>query len=312
MAMPTDTLLRYRPWRGTLHGPTWGAVAMARVALRMMVRRKLFWALYALAAMVFFFFFYGQYLVVWIQLQTANQTVMLAGFHLRAGDLTKFLDKLALNGSAHTYGNYIWFQGYLAMIMLSLAGAILIGNDFQYGSLPFYLSKPIGRWHYVLGKCLGAATFINLLTTIPALILYFQAGLLYDWQTYYLDHLRELAGILGYGAVLTVTLSLLLVATAVGLRRTVPLVMVWAGIFVLCRMMASFLVDGQNFHQRWRLIDLWNDLYLVGLAMLGADHESIRPSTQPEIWEAALAVGAVCVCCLLYLRRRIQAVEIVN
>ena len=78
------------------------------------------------------------------------------------------------------------------------------------------------------------------------------------------------------------------------------------------RMMASFLVDGQNFHQRWRLIDLWTDLYLVGLAMLGADHESIRPSTQPEIWEAALAVGAVCVCCLLYLRRRIQAVEIVN
>jgi ABC-2 type transport system permease protein len=312
MPTPTDALLRYRPWRGTLRGPLNGSWAMARVSLRLMFRRKLFWALYGLAGMIFFFFFYGQYLVVWIQLQTANQTVSLAGLRVRAGDLTRFLDRLALNGSAHTFGNFIWFEGYVAMIVLALAGAVLVGNDFHHGSLPFYLSKPIGRWHYVLGKCLGAAAFVNLLTTVPALVLFFQAGLLYDWQAYYLDHWREFLGILGYGAVLTVTLSLLLVATAVWVRRTVPLVMVWAAVFVLCRMLASFLVDGQNLDERWRLIDLWNNLYLVGLWCLGADMDHVRPADQPAPWEAAVAVGLVCSACLLYLRRRIQAVEIVQ
>ena len=147
---------------------------------------------------------------------------------------------------------------------------------------------------------------------MPALVLFVQAGLLYDWQAYYLDHGRELLGILGYGAVLTVTLSLLLVATAVWVRRTVPLVMVWVGVFVLCRMLASFLVDGQDLHERWRLIDLWNDLYLVGLWCLGADWDLVRPRDQPQPWEAALTVGLVCVACLLYLRRRVQAVEIVQ
>ena len=312
MPPASDALLRYRPWRGTLRSPIFGALAMGRVSLRLMVRRRLFWGLYGLALMVFFFFFYGQYLVVWIQQQTAGQTVFFGGMPVKAADLTKFLDRLALNGSGHTFANYIWFQGYIAMIVLALAGAVLVGNDFHHGSLPYYLSKPIARRHYVLGKCLGIAMFINLLTTVPGVVLYIQAGLLYDWKTYYADHLRELAGIFGYGATLTVALSLLLVATAVGVRRTVPLVMVWTGIFVLCRMLGGFLVDGQNLDPRWRLIDFWNDLYLVGLGCLGVDRGTVRPPAQPELWEAAVVVGGVCIACVMYLRRRIHAVEIVS
>ena len=54
--------------------------------------------------------------------------------------------------------------------MLALAGSVLVGNDFLHGSLPFYLSKPIGRWHYVLGKCLAIGVFVNLMTTLPAIL----------------------------------------------------------------------------------------------------------------------------------------------
>mgnify|MGYP005846724861 CR=1 FL=1 len=312
MTVISDQLLRYRSWRGELHGPGYASLAMARVSLRMMLRRKLFWGLYALALMVFFFFFYGQYLVVWIQQQTASQTIFFGGIPIKLDNLTKFLDRLHLNGSAHTFGNLIWFQGYISMIVLALAGSVLIGNDFHHGSLPFYLSKPISRWHYFLGKCLGIALFVNLLTTIPALVLFVQAGLLYDWKSYYLDHFRQFAGILGYGAVLTVSLSLLLMATAVWVRRTVPLMMVWTGLFVLCRMLAGFLVDGQQLSPRWRLIDLWNNYYLLGLWCLDADRGTIRPAAQPAFVEAFLAVVIVAIVCLGYLRRRIQAVEIIG
>jgi ABC-2 type transport system permease protein len=311
MATPTETLLRYRPWRGDLQGPASGSLAMARISLKLMMRRKLFWALYALAALIFFFFFYGQYLVVWIQIQTANQSVPFLGVRIRVAELLKFLDKLNLNGSAHTYGNFIWFQGYISMIVLALAGSVLVGNDFHHGSLPFYLSKPMGRRHYVLGKCLGAGIFVNMLTTVPALILYIQAGFLYDWQTYYFQHLRELAGIIGYGLILTVTLGLFLVASAVAVRRTVPLVMIWAGVFVLCRMVGGFLVEGQRFQPGWRLMDLWNNLYLVGLWCLGADRSEEVPGTQPATWEAFLVIAVVCGVCAVYLRRRVQAVEVV-
>jgi ABC-2 type transport system permease protein len=314
MPTPTEHLLRYRPWRGTFRPPAFASLAMARSSLRIMFRRKLFWALYSLALLIFFFFFYGQYLVVWIGLQTANQTVMFAGVPVRVGELTKFLDKVHLNGSPHTFGNFIWFEGYISMIVLALAGAILVGNDFHYGSLPFYLSKPIGRWHYVLGKCLGVGVFINLMTTLPAVILFIQAGLLHDWRSYYLDHFTLLLGILGYGLALTASLSLLLVATAVWVRRTVPLIMVWSGLFVLCRQLGNFLVDGQGLNPRWKLIDLWNDLYLVGLGCLKADLSDpvMGGKKNPSIEEALLVLAAVAAACVLYLWKRIQAVEVVS
>lgn len=312
MPTQTDTLLRYRPWRGTLHGPVWSALAMARVSLRLMFRRRLYWGLFALSLLVFFFFFYGQYLVVWITTQVNDDTVPIAGMKVPIKDFTKFLDRLALNGSTHTFGNFIWFQGYVVVIVLALAGSVLVGNDFFYGSLPFYLSKPIGRWHYVLGKCLAIGVFVNLATTIPAALLWLEAGLLLDWQTYYLDNLDLLAGVFAYGLVLTVTLSLLVVATAVAVRRTVPMVMIWMGVFVMMRLLAGWLVDALKFDEHWRLIDLWNNLYLTGLWCLGADPATVRPQPQPPFWEAAAVVGGVGVACLVYLHRRVQAVEIVN
>jgi ABC-type transport system involved in multi-copper enzyme maturation permease subunit len=307
----TDTLLRYRPWRGTPRGPLYASAALARASLKLLVRRRLMWGLFGLALLVFFFFFYAQYLVVWITNQLATETVRFVGIPVNARNLSRFLDRLALNGTDHTFGNFIWYQGYVLVIVLALAGSVLVGNDFFHGSLPFYLAKPIGRWHYILGKCLAVGALINLLTTIPAFLLWLEAGLLYDWKSYYFDNLGLLLGIIGYGAVLTVTLSLLVIATSVWLRRTVPLAMVWMGLFALLPMLAGWLVDATK-DERWRLIDLWNDLYLCGLSCLRADHSTVRPQPQPEYWLAWVAVAVVVLACLAYLRRRIQAVEIVQ
>jgi ABC-type transport system involved in multi-copper enzyme maturation permease subunit len=307
----TDTLLRYRPWRGTPRGPLYASAALARASLKLLLRRRLMWGLFALALLVFFFFFYAQYLVVWITNQLATETVRFAGIPVNARNLSRFLDRLSLNGTDHTFGNFIWYQGYVLVIVLALAGSVLVGNDFAHGSLPFYLAKPIGRWHYVLGKCLAVGVLINLLTTLPALLLWLEAGLLYDWRSYYFDNLDLLLGIIGYGLVLTVTLSLLVIATSVWLRRTVPLAMVWMGLFALLPMLAGWLVDATK-DERWRLIDLWNSLYLCGLSCLQADHATVRPQPQPEYWQAWAAVALTVFGCVAYLRRRIQAIEIVS
>lgn len=311
MSTPTDNLLRYRPWKGDLRPPVFSSLAIARAGLTVLLRRKLFWAVYALAGLIFFAYFFGQYAVVWVKQYTGNKTVAVMGVPLRVSEFTRLLDEVHLNGDAETFANFIWFEGYVAMIVLALAGAVLVGNDFHHGSLPFYLSKPIGRRHYVLGKALGIGGFVNLLTTVPAVLLWIQAGMLLGWQTYFADNVRLLIGILGYGAVLTVTLSLLLVATSVLVRRTVPLVMVWCGLFVLCRALAEFLASTQK-QAAWRLIDLWNDMYLVGLWLLGLEATEARTGgEQPPVWQAAAVLACVCAACWLFLQRRIRAVEVV-
>ncbi|HWG44216.1 MAG TPA: ABC transporter permease subunit [Gemmataceae bacterium] len=308
----TPELLHYRPWRGDFRPPVASVWPIARVALVSIFRRWLFWIIYVLGLLIFLLFFFGQYMLSWAQTQAGESVVPVGQFRMNPRTLIQlFRGLLKLDGGAETYRNFFAYQGHIVMIVLALAGSILIGNDLRFGSLPYYLSKPLSRWHYLLGKGLAVAVFINLMTTIPAVILFVQWGVLESWDYLY-EHFPLLLGILAYGLVLTLTLTLLLLATATWLRRTVPLIMTWTTLFFFCRLLSAALVDGLRFSPRWRLIDLWNSTYLIGNICLGLDPQKIRPSHQPPWYEAALVLGGVCLLCLTYLIRRIQAVEIVR
>lgn len=273
--------------------------------------------MYGLSLLIFLFYFFGQYLQIFLEQKVNEESIRVGGLfaqRVKPEVLMRSLRvALQLNGSADTYGNFLWFEGYIVVVILAFIGSVLIGNDFHHGSLPFYLSKPISRWHYVAGKCLATGIFINLMTTIPALLLFVEYGFIDTWE-YYVDNLRLFGGIIAYGAILTFTLSLLLMATATWLRRTMSMVMIWITIFILGRLMQRWFVDGLHMREQWRLIDLWNNMYLTGMWIMGKPHEEIRPLSQiqPAYWEAALVVAGVFAACIIYLHRRIRAVEIVQ
>jgi hypothetical protein len=300
-------LLHYRPWRGTFRGPLSGVWPIARVALGMMFRRKMFWGLYAIGLLYFLLFFFSQYLFAYIGAQAGDPA---AAGRPGPGVVNFLRGWLKLDGSGESYRTYFSYQGPMVMIILALAGSVIVGNDLRFGSLPFYLAKPPSRWHYLLGKGLAVAVFINLMTTLPALVLWVEYALLDESGDALRGRLPLVAGILAYGAVLTVSLSLVLLATAVWLRRTVPLVMVWTTLFVFANRLSGALVDWLAFDRRWRLIDLWNDTYLVGNACLGLP--ALDPTRQPGWHAAALVLGGVSLLCLSYLVLRIRAVEIVR
>lgn len=324
---PAPDLLPYRPWRGTFRS-SWSAVwPIARISLAMIFRRKLFWALYALGLMIFLLFFFGNYMLAWGEaMADAGQGEVRAGLlgRLKPSDLIKVLRvNLMINGTGQTYRNLFWYQGYIVTIVLALAGSVLIGNDIRFGSLPYYLSKPLSRWHYLLGKGLALAVFINMMTTLPALVLFVQYGFLEMEENYWVGrgtivgtedmHLwlpvnQLVFGILGYGLVLTVVMSVLLLATATWVRKTVPLIMTWAVPFLFCRMVANVMVEGLRYNEHWKLIDLWNCIYLVGNACLGMP----TPARNPSPWWAAAVLVGVTSLCLSYLVVRIRGVEIIG
>ena len=318
MSLPpaSPQLLRYRALGGPRLGPWQGVIAIARSSLLLLARRKLFWALYALSVMIFLFYFFGQYLMVFLE-NRVNESLVRTGNlfarNMRPEFVTRMLrEALHMDGSADTFGDFMWGEGYIAMVILAFAASVIVGNDFQHNSLPFYLSKPIGRWHYLVGKALAVAVVINAMTTVPAIALFIEYGFIDTWD-YYVDQFRLLLGILAYGAALTVTLSLLLLVTATWLRRTVPLVMVWTAAFVMARLVQRWLVDGLGMAPEWRLLDIWNNMYLFGQWVFGKEHELLRPMNQeqPAYWQATSVMVAVIVACLLYLRRRVRAVEVV-
>lgn len=318
-------LLHYRSWQGAFHSPWWSVWPIARVSLGMLFRRKLFWTMYAFGMLLFLMFFFGAYLLAWAQSQLTVSAQQLGGMGNPARMMERIRAALSiLNGSRDTFQYFFAYQGGVVVITLSLVGSLLVGNDFTFRSLVFYLAKPISRWHYILGKCLAVFLVVQMMTTLPALVLFGQHAF-DDWEYlvnvhYFLDNdqahgpagVALLLAIVGYGTLLSVVLSILLVATASWMRRTMPLMMVWMSLFFFLRLLANILVDGLKYDVRWRLLDQWNNLTLLGQACLGYYHEDLGSRPHPEYWEAGLMLAGVCAVCLIYLNHRTRGVEIVS
>jgi ABC-2 type transport system permease protein len=261
MSLPAASpqLLRYRVLATPRRGPFTASVAIARSSLRLLASRRLFWVLYGFSALIFLLYFFGQYLQVFLENRVTDSLVRTGGVvgrTIRPEFVTRMLkEALHMDGSADTYGDLMWTEGYIVMVVLAFAGAIIIGNDFLHNSLPFYLSKPLNRWHYLVGKALAIGAIVNAMTTLPGLALFAEYGFIDTFQ-YYIESWRLLFGILAYGTAMTVTLTLLLLVTATWLRRTVPLVMVWTATFVLARLVQRWLVDGLGLSPTWRYVSL--------------------------------------------------------
>lgn len=329
-------LLHYREWQGEFRGSIWSVWPIARVSLANLMiggpllRCLLFWVLYAVALLTFFMFFFGNLLLTWAEGYMTAQPISFGKINIPPGQMMQAFKNAVnvLNGSNSTFAYFFLFQGLMVMVVLAMAGAVMVGNDFVQRSLSFYLTKPISNWHYILGKCLAIAVVVNMLTTAPALVLYFQHSSS-DWR-YLTDpsYFRGLPpamaspaswelllGILGYGIVLSVCLSIMLVAAACWMRRTMPLVMVWTSVFLFLPLLADGLVRGLQYDARFQLIDMWNNMSLLGLACLGISHdrmERILRLPQPELWEAALVLVGVCSVCLIFLLRRTRAVDVIS
>jgi ABC-type transport system involved in multi-copper enzyme maturation permease subunit len=318
MSLPpaSPQLLRYRALSAPRLGPWHGAWAIARSSLRLLGRRKMFWVLYVFSLLIFLLYFFGQYLMVFLENRVSESMVRTGGVmgrNIRPEFFVRMLrETMHMDGTADTFGDLMWTEGYIVMVLLAFAGSIIIGNDFQHRSLPFYLSKPISRRHYLVGKALAVAVLVNAMTTLPGLALFIEYGFIDTWE-YYVNSWRLLVGILAYGLAMTVTLTLLLLVTATWLRRTVPLVMFWTAMFVMARLVQRWLVDGLNLSPRWRLIDIWNNMYLFGQWVFGTEHDLLRPlrQEQPAYHEATAVMIVVCLACVLYLSRRVRAIEVV-
>lgn len=317
--------LHYRPWTGDARPAISSVWPIARVALGLLLRRKLFWVLYAFALLIFLMFFFGSLFFDWAQSQLNDAPVQLGKLKVDPNKAMEFVKQQikVLSGTRETYASFFGLQGPMTAIVLCLSGAVLVGNDFAQRGVPFFLAKPIKPWHYLAGKFLAIAVVVNLLLTVPALVLYAQQTL-GDWN-YLLDpdFFRNsggqgpagaplLLGILGVGILLTVVLGTILLATSAYVGRTMPLILVWTALFLFLRALSRTLVDGLRYDARWRLLDLWNSLGLLGQAMLGFDHDESLPKPQPDYWEAAVVLGGVCILCLILLRHRMSRLEIVR
>jgi len=286
----------YRGLSDALRPHWWACWPIARTGVLLVLRRKLFWLLLALALVNFLFIFALIYLKA--QISAEHEGVR------------QFVDRIlkSVSGSGETYRDFMFAQGTVTMLLLAFAGATLVGDDHRHGGLTFYLSRRLGRVHYVAGKLLAIGLLVSLTTTVPALILYFEYGLLTNSMVYFRENVRILLGILGYGTIMAVTLSLVVFALASWLQRTVPLVMSWACLFVFLSVVGRLLQQVYGY-RAWLLLIVWRDIRLLGSWCFGALGSESDASL---VGWAAVVVAAICVASAIAIVPRVRAVKVVE
>jgi len=269
--------------------PAWFAVwPIARTALHLVFRRKLFWLLFAVALMSFLSMFGAIYLLATLRQQFPEVEKIITS-------MLKDLD-----GSGITFLNFMLAQGTVTMILLAFAGSVLAGNDHSRGGLMFYLSRRIGIIHYALGKLLAIGLLISLTTTLPALVLFLEYGLLGEPGKYFREKYAIAFGILGYGAILSVAVGLLLFALVSWMPKPVPLVMLWGGLFVFLPVLSEVLSEELN-NDQWGLLNFWRDVYILGSRCFGKVDDLLPGAT------AVVAGVSLCsVVAILFRLRQLQ------
>ncbi|MGV3517383.1 ABC transporter permease [Luteitalea sp.] len=107
--------------------------------------------------------FLGLLIVAWIPfIVRASQLFLASNFSQAATFLAP---------SAQTFRDFLGQQGIFVFLITIYVGAGLIANDRRANALQLYLSKPVTRAEYILGKMSVLAVFLLAITWLPAILL---------------------------------------------------------------------------------------------------------------------------------------------
>jgi ABC-2 type transport system permease protein len=205
------------------------------------------------------------------------------------------------------FGEFLNQQIGLTVILSVFGGAGLVANDLRTGAILVYLSRPLTRRDYVLGK-LGVLLALNLsITLVPGLMLYLIALALAPGQFAKGELLWIAPAIVLHALVIALSVSLLVLAVSALSRSARVAGIAFVGLFIgleIVRGVLANIADRPEAH----VLSLQNDLRMIGNLLFGiAGRGAPVPQAYPPIVLALVALG-----CLAVLRSRVRAVEIVT
>jgi len=272
----------YRPYRGTLAPHTWRWWTIAQAGLAHHLSRKLF--------LIFLFVGFIPAIVRGVLIWISHQTNMTAVTMIDAG----------------FFRNFLQFQGPFLMLVCIWPGATLIARDLKTNAIQLYLSRPLTRLDYVLGKFGIVAGIAALLLPAPGLLLYLmEIGLSTD-MNFMTTYVWLPLSILGYSAVVITGAGLLSLAVSAMTRSGRYAGLLFFALLFFSELASDILrlVTGNH---AWVVISLMSRGDQAGALFFGGPTEfGMHPVG--AILMYLLVVGLS----ILVLRRRVQAVEIVT
>lgn len=204
---------------------------------------------------------------------------------------------------------FLWIESWLGFILVAWAAPGMISKDFANSSIQLYLSRPLSRAEYLVGKVSVLAALLSCTTWIPALILFgVQAemeGNGWGWDNLWIARSIVVAGLLWIAL-----MSLLSMALSVWVKWRIAATALFFGVLFF---MAGFGVAvNQILRTKWgwllnvpqMIFIVWRSLFRLPLTWLQLHGDFI------PLWSAWASLLSICAFSLWLLNRRLRAREV--
>lgn len=223
----------YQHWTGRLatKAPRWWAIT--RQGVKVQIKNR--WVVMLLISALLPALILAAFLAIW------------GLFEQKASVLTPWLFLFQslpeeLRAGPKGYRSTIWtiafttffeFQIFFSMMLTLLVGPDLISQDLRFNALPLYLSRPLRRVDYFLGKLGVIAVFLLAVTLAPAVLAYV-IGMAFSLDPATLrDTWRALAASTAFSLVVAASAGLLMLAFSSLSRNSRHVTALWMGLWLV-------------------------------------------------------------------------------
>lgn len=230
----------YQHWQGRLSGHGWRWLAVTRHGVRGLLKS---WVVRLLL------------IAAWLPAIALVTALALWGLlEQQAESVLTFLQRILppeVTASPQDYRSAVWtvafayfFKAELfaSLFLVLVVGPNLISRDLRFNALPLYLSRPLRRVDYFVGK-LGVIGFFLAATAVGPAVVAYLLGVAFSLDLGVVRDTHRLlwAGAV-YGLVVTVSAGTLMLALSALSRRSIYVGLAWAGLVFLSHMLSTVLV----------------------------------------------------------------------
>ncbi len=229
----------YQHWKGALAGHAWRWLAISRHGIRTQLKAR-----YVRVFLI----------MAWMPALTLVGVLACWGLFEQGAlgaNLLALLKSQGITEDPQTFRQAIWtlafsfffqIELYFIMLLVLLTGPNLISLDLRYNALPLYLSRPVTRLDYFLGKLGVIAALVAAVAVLPAAAAYV-LGVCFSLDlTVVRDTWRLLPGAIVYGLLIVVSAGTLMLALSSLSRRSLYVGLAWAGLCLVGVVVSLVLV----------------------------------------------------------------------
>jgi len=268
----------YQHWNGVLAGHAWRWLAVTRQGIQAQFQNRT--VRYVMLATWIPALVLAAFLVVWglFEQKSTLITPFLVLFRSLPEELKEGPRGFRTTFWTIAFGLFFEVQLFLTMIVAAQVGPDLISQDLRSNAIPLYLSRPLRRIDYFLGKLGVIASFLATAIILPVFGAYgfgicfsLDPGVLRDTE-------RILLGAVAFGLIVVVSAGTLMLAISSLSKNSRYVGAMWLAFWILGNLTATTL--NQTIHRPWcPLISYTSNLTSVRDRLLDYDNAWLRANT---------------------------------